>query len=717
MKTPHQTKLKLFTTRVASPAVSALVACCLQSASAQTPLPIYEPFPAAYTNGTSDETVQVPAGGPSYPARRLRNSPTTALWSIGGAAGGGSPVVVGGAAALSYAGLYQEPGSIGLFIRTNNTTATRSAGILYPTITAGSMYASMLINVQSPPSESDAVGPNRLFAKLDSATSGNGGNPMAGVWLSSSNTLALSKSSNTTPSADTATPLAPGTHLVVMRYTWNDLDSDEVALWVDPPASSFSVPEASVPLPTLTTTTGADVASLSSFYVYHIGTEVVASLFLDEIRLATSWADVTSTQPLCVAASVATPPASQTVNEGIGATLSVVAGGSSPAFQWQVSTDNGLAWNNVTSGLGGTSQSYLTPPLTPADTGKQFRTVVNVPCNNSWATSSVATVTVLPALVTTNGVVVDDVFQDFVYNNLPYGISNSVWFAGVASSLDASSGTAMVGTVPSSSVNWVGYFTDDSVTNLPVHLDVGRGLKGSLVFRGNSITASNGSLRIGFFDYADGAIRLTADGFGNNMNGQNVRGYMVALNYGTIFSGNPFSLYARNNLSAADLMGTTGSFLGLGGGPGGYAGAPAFQNGVDYTLDFTIARKSVTSVEVTTTVTGGGTNWTHTRVDNTYAYPRFDCIAIRAANAETTASVFEFTRLLVQVITVAPDPIPLTVSASDGNVILTWPNPAFVLQAAPEASGTYTNVAGATSPYPVSAGEARKFFRLNWTAP
>ena len=41
-----------------------------------------------------------------------------------------------------------------------------------------------------------------------------------------------------------------------------------------------------------------------------------------------------------------------------------------------------------------------------------------------------------------------------------------------------------------------------------------------------------------------------------------------------------------------------------------------------------------------------------------------------------------------------------------------WSDPAFTLQAAPEATGTYTNIAGATSPYTVGASDARKFYRL-----
>jgi hypothetical protein len=695
------------------------------SGSAQVPLPVYEPFPAAYTN-TSDGTTAVPAGGPVYPFRNLGNGATATLWSLGNSAGGGSAVVVGGAG-LAYPGLYQDPAAnVGLFIRTNSTTANRNRGILFPTNASGNVYLSFLLNVLQSPSPEDTVNPafGRLFAKLDAYSNpvinnNSGSSSMAGVWLTTSNTLAISKSSNIAWGADSSTPLAAGTHLVVLRYRFNaDADDDEVALWVDPEA--LGAPEGSVPAPALSLTAGTDVPSLSSMLLYHVGTEVVTSLFLDELRIATSWADATPTNAPCYGASISTPPASQSVNEGISAAFSCIPGGSTPTFQWQVSANGGGTWNNISGSAGGTSQNYLTPPTTPADSGKQFRVIASVACNNSSATSSVATLTVAPAVPTPVGLVVDDVFQDYWYNNLPYGLSNSVWFAGVASSLDASSGLSMLGWPQSGSVNWVGYFTDDSVTNLPVHLEVGRALKGTLAFNGSDITTNNGGVRIGFFDYADsnpyGTNRLTADGFGNAMRGQNVRGYMVALNYGTNFSGNPFSIYARNNLGTADLMGTTGDYLGLGGGPGGHAGSPAFQNTTNYTLDFTLARKAVGSVEITTSITGGGTNWTHTRTDTTYAYPRFDCIAFRASNAAQTASLFEFSRLTVQVISVAPNPIPLSIASANGNVTLTWTDPQFALQAAPSVTGTYTNVTGATSPYPVSTTGGSTFYRLHWSA-
>ena len=701
---------------VMSAALLGLVAWMASTASAQIPLPVYEPVPAYYTNGTADETVAVPAGGSTFPARRIANGVTTAVWplAVGGGLGNGNVVAVGGATGLSYPGLYQDPStnSIGLYVRTNGTTANRTRGIRFTTTSSGSIYASFLLNLQQSPTN------NRLFAKFETATSGTGsgggGGAMAGLWLTPTNTLGISKSTTAAPDGTATTPeLSAGTHLVVTRYTWNGgTDDDEVALWLDP--GSLNAPEANVPAPTLAIANGTDVPSISTFFIHHPQSgQVPAGFFMDEIRIATNWADVTSTQALCIASGIAASPASQTVNEGIAARLSVVAAGTAPGFQWQVSTNSGTTWNNVTAGIGGTSQNYQTPPSTPADNGKQYRVIASVPCNGSSATSAVAIVTVVNAAITPTGVAVDDVFQDG-YNNLPYGISNSVWFSSDADSLNIpGSSTSMLGTTPANSVTWLGYFTDDSVTNLPVHLEVGRALRGTLVFKASNITSNGGSLRIGFFDYADGSTRIANNSFGGSPPGStNVLGYMTTFNFGTNFTGNPFSLFARNVLTSTDLMGTTANYLSLGSGPDNYAGAPAFQNDTTYTLEFTFGRRAINSVQFTTRLSGGGTNWSHTVTDNTYAYPRFDTVAVRAGNAATAASSFEFTRLLVEVIALPPEPIPLNISASGGNVTLTWTNPAFSLWAALDASGPYTNVPGATSPYTTSAGEARKFFRL-----
>lgn len=98
----------------------------------------------------------------------------------------------------------------------------------------------------------------------------------------------------------------------------------------------------------------------------------------------------------CTSAGVVTNPASQSAQAGSTATFNVLGSGSNPTYQWEVSTDGGNTWNNVSSGMGGTTSSYTTPALVVGNSGTEYRSVVSVACNDSTATSTAATLTVTP---------------------------------------------------------------------------------------------------------------------------------------------------------------------------------------------------------------------------------------------------------------------------------------------------------------------------------
>ena len=57
-------------------------------------------------------------------------------------------------------------------------------------------------------------------------------------------------------------------------------------------------------------------------------------------------------------------------------------------------------------------------------------------------------------------------------------------------------------------------------------------------------------------------------------------------------------------------------------------------------------------------------------------------------------------------------PIPVNIQWAGGNAVLTWSNASFALQAAPSATGPYTNVIGAASPYTNPVAEPQQYFRL-----
>jgi hypothetical protein len=93
------------------------------------------------------------------------------------------------------------------------------------------------------------------------------------------------------------------------------------------------------------------------------------------------------------APSITTQPTNQTATAGNTATFTAAATGNpTPTVQWQVSTD-GTNWTNVTTGTGGTTNSYTTAALAAGDNGKQYRAVYTNGIG-SPATTNAATLTV-----------------------------------------------------------------------------------------------------------------------------------------------------------------------------------------------------------------------------------------------------------------------------------------------------------------------------------
>jgi hypothetical protein len=95
------------------------------------------------------------------------------------------------------------------------------------------------------------------------------------------------------------------------------------------------------------------------------------------------------------APSVTTQPASTTVSEGATATFTAAASGNpAPTVQWQLSTNSGSSWSNIS---GATSTSYTTAATTTANSGYEYRAVFTN--SVSSATSSAATLTVKSSAV------------------------------------------------------------------------------------------------------------------------------------------------------------------------------------------------------------------------------------------------------------------------------------------------------------------------------
>jgi hypothetical protein len=93
--------------------------------------------------------------------------------------------------------------------------------------------------------------------------------------------------------------------------------------------------------------------------------------------------------------NITSQPSDQAACEYTTATFSVTASEPDLSYNWQYSTDGGVAWSD----LGGVNSNYTTWPVTTTDNGTKYRVVVSSPCTSQI--SEVATLTVTtPATIT-----------------------------------------------------------------------------------------------------------------------------------------------------------------------------------------------------------------------------------------------------------------------------------------------------------------------------
>jgi len=92
----------------------------------------------------------------------------------------------------------------------------------------------------------------------------------------------------------------------------------------------------------------------------------------------------------CVAASVSSQPTNVTACLGGNATFSTTASGTTPVYQWQVSTDGGLTYNNIS---GANASSYTVTGITSNQNNNLYQVVVSNSCPSS-VTSAPASLTI-----------------------------------------------------------------------------------------------------------------------------------------------------------------------------------------------------------------------------------------------------------------------------------------------------------------------------------
>ncbi|TAL00707.1 MAG: hypothetical protein EPO07_09345 [Verrucomicrobia bacterium] len=278
-----------------------------------------------------------------------------AIWSGGDSAN--SSLAVNTNAALTSAGLFGETGNG--FVFSGGTFKKKAAPFTEQSGAGTNVYVSFLLNIQTAGSGA------KLIAYLQNGSSASSSPPL-GVFLNGT-TLGLAKSASTPP---VTTTLSAGTHLVVARYSFL-AGNDAVDLWLDPAALGTNSP----PAVTLTTGTASssDAAALSYVFLNHAVNQTV---WLDELRVGTTWAEVTPTDGSTVPpVSGSGPRFTQVLRTPVALILRGTNGAANGAFDLIASTSLATPvsqWGDVASDNFDASGNFdLTNPI-PVGVGQQF---------------------------------------------------------------------------------------------------------------------------------------------------------------------------------------------------------------------------------------------------------------------------------------------------------------------------------------------------------
>ncbi len=179
----------------------------------------------------------------------------------------------------------------------------------------------------------------------------------------------------------------------------------------DPATATFTVKAAGFPLPTYqwqVSTNGAPWANATSGAGATTASYTTAATSPSDrgkkfrVVVSNERGSVTSQAVVLIVNTlprITTQPVDQTVNAPALAAFTVVGTGMpAPTCQWQVSSNGGSTWVNVSSGMGGTSAHYTTAATSLASNGLKFRVVLKNVAGRLISSVVTLTVKVAPAI-------------------------------------------------------------------------------------------------------------------------------------------------------------------------------------------------------------------------------------------------------------------------------------------------------------------------------
>jgi len=186
---------------------------------------------------------------------------------------------------LDYTGLKASTGNKVTFDGTGSETYTT-----FPDITSGTIYASFLLKVTAFQTGSS---PDLTDGGYIAALAGETSSYDARLWVRPNPDTSGSTFDIGFGYESSSPPFTTGTYnlndviFVVMAY---NMDNATISTWVNPDASSF---EGTIPTATITTTDTSPPSAINLFILRQDSTNETPSIEVDELRISTSWADVT----------------------------------------------------------------------------------------------------------------------------------------------------------------------------------------------------------------------------------------------------------------------------------------------------------------------------------------------------------------------------------------------------------------------------------------